>query len=217
MKPTTTTALLALIAVVGTTGAARADDDDDSHGYYKRTRGVGVFHRTRMVLGGLVGEAPDVMDGATPVPGATKDVTQFGVAVEGAAGVRGAPWELWMQGGTAVTLLNLGHGGPLSLRLGGGFGAGFDFAHGYGYVRGRAALVVLPDKLDAEASVSWTPPSASTGDFDQRTMRVSVWLRAGKRSRAYEAYLESFHRLADGVDHKREVEGIGGGIGLSFL
>ena len=230
-------ATLASVAISVT--PAHADDDDggsSGHDYYKRTRGVGVFHQSRLVVGALVGDVADLTTGANGMttPGATKGVTMGSLAFEAAylgvpssfghfhgiemsSGVRSGPWDFWLQGGTAVTLFNLGRGGPMSVRLGGGFGAGFDLAHGYAYVRGRAALVLVPDKLDAEASVTWTPPSASTDDYDQRTMRVSVWMRAGKRSRAYEGYVESFHRLADGRDDDREVEGLGAGLGMSFF
>lgn len=220
-----------LASLLASAAVAHADDDD---GYYKRTRGVGVFHRSRLVVGAIAGQAPELVDGMPTTPGATRDVTQMSLAFEAAylgvpssfghfhglemsTGVRTGPWDFWLQGGTAVTLFNLGHGGPGSLRVGGGFGAGFDLAHGFAYVRGRAALVVVPDKLDAEASVTWTPPSASTGDYDQRSARLSVWLRAGRGGRAYEGYLEAFHRLDDGAEREREVEGIGGGVGLSFF
>lgn len=227
MKLAITAALLLALPAL-----AHADDDDGR--YYKRTRGVGVFHQSRLVIGALVGEAPDIMDGVPPVPGATKDVTQASLAFEGtflglpssyghfhgmelSTGIRTGPWDFWLQTGTALTLFNVGHGGPLSLRVGGGFGFGFDLAHGYGYVRGRAALVLVPEKVDAEASVSWTPSSASTGSYDQRAARVSVWLRPGKGGRAYEGYVEAFRRVDDAEDTAREVDGLGGGIGLSFF
>lgn len=234
MKLVSLTALF--LALTTALPAARADDDDDDRRYYKRARGVGVFHSSRLVAGALVGTAPAFMDGAPPaMAGATVDTTRFSLGFEAtylglpssfghfhglevSTGVRGGgPWDFWLQGGTAVTLLNLGRGGPGSLRLGGGFGAGFDLAHGYAYVRARAALVVVPEKVDAEASVTWTPPSASTGDYDQQAARVSVWLRPGKGKRAYEGYLETFRRVDDGADREREVEGVGGGVGVSFF
>jgi hypothetical protein len=233
-KLATAAALLALLALTAAAGTARADDDD--RGYYKRTRGVGVFHQSRLILGALVGQSPDLMEGAAaPMPGAMKDVTRMSLAFEAtwlgvpssfghfhglevATGLRSGPWEYWLQAGTAVTLFNLGHGGPGSLRVGGGFGAGFDFAHAYGYVRGRAAMVVVPEKIDAEASVTWTPPSASTNDYDQQTARLSVWVRPGsKGGRAYEGFVEAFHRLDDDSVQAKEVDGVGGGVGLSFF
>lgn len=229
MKLAITAALLLTLPTL-----AHADADDDR--YYKRTRGVGVFHSSRLIFGVLGGQAPAFMDGAAPaMPGATKDVTQLSVGFEAtylglpssfghfhgleiATGVRTGPWDFWFQAGTALTLFNVGHGGPLSLRVGGGFGAGFDLAHGFAYVRGRAAVVVVPEKIDAEASLTWTPSSASTGNYDQQSARLSVWVRpSAKRGRAYEGYVEAFHRLDDAADREREVEGLGGGIGVSFF
>lgn len=226
MKLALTAALLCATATL-----AHAEDDD---GYYKRTRGIGVFHNSRLIAGALFGTAPDLMDGVATMPGATKDVTSASLSFEAsylglpssfghfhgmemATGLRTGPWDFWLQAGTAVTLFNLGHGGPGSLRVGGGFGAGFDLAHAYGYVRGRAALVIVPDKLDAEASITWSPPSAGSGNYDLRAARVSVWLRSGKRARAFEGYLETFHRLDDAADQERELEGVGGGVGVSFF
>ena len=58
--------------------------------------------------------------------------------IEFSTGIRLSKFDYWLSMGTAVTVLNLGHGGPGTLRLGGSFGAGFNFAHGFGYVRGRA-------------------------------------------------------------------------------
>ena len=227
--------LATILVLLALPALAHAGDDDDDGRYYKRTRGVGVFHQSRLVLGVLAGTAPAFMDGAPPMTaGMTKDVTQLSLAfdatflampssfghfhgLELSTGLRTGPWDFWLNTGTAVTLFNVGHGGPLSLRVGGGFGFGFDLAHGYGYVRGRAAVVVVPEKLDAEASVTWTPPSASTGDYDQRALRVSVWMRPGKGARAFEGYVEAFQRLDVNADHEREVEGVGGGVGVSFF
>ncbi|HVV88169.1 MAG TPA: hypothetical protein VHE35_34245 [Kofleriaceae bacterium] len=227
---------LAITAAILCALPALALADTDAH-YYKRTRGVGVFHSSRFILGAVFGQAPDLMDGAPApgaMPGATKDVTMLSLGFEAtylglpssfghfhglemASGIRTGPWDFWLQGGTAVTLFNLGHGGPFSLRLGGGFGAGFDFAHAYGYVRGRAALVLVPEKVDAEASVTWSPPSAGTGNYDLRSTRVSVWVRTGRRARAVEGYVEAFHRLDDAADKAREIDGMGGGVGMSFF
>ena len=39
----------------------------------------------------------------------------------------------------------------------------------------------------------------------------------GESKRAYEAYVEAFHRTDDSTDKKREFVGIGGGIGLTLF
>ena len=141
--------------------------------------------------------------------------------IEFSTGIRLSKFDFWMSFGTAVTFLNLGHGGPGTLRIGGSFGAGFNLAHGYGYVRGRGALVILPEKLDVELSAQWTPPSASTSNYDEQEWRVSAWYRLDdKRRRAVEVYVEKFSRVdADPmVMDARELEGgVGGGLGISFF
>ncbi len=208
--------------------------------YYDRKRGIGMFHQARLALGVLSGTAPKMAsaDGTMPVTaGETKDVTQGEVAFEGvylglpssfghfhgievSTGLRSTPIDFWLQFGTAVSLFNIGRGGPGSLRVGGSFGAGFNLAHGYGYVRGRAAFVIVPAKLDAEVSASWTPNSASTSNYDELLYRASVWYRpggTGGSKRAYEVYVESFHRTDDEADKEREFTGIGGGLGMTFF
>lgn len=207
--------------------------------YYDRKRGIGMFHQARLAIGVLNGTAPKLAgDMMMPVtPGETTGVTQGEIAFEGvylglpsayghfhgievSTGLRSTPIDYWLQFGTAVSLFNLGRGGPGSLRVGGSFGAGFNLAHGYGYVRGRAALVILPAKLDAEVSATWTPNSASTGNYDEVLYRASVWFRPGApggSKRAYEVYVESLRRSDDAEDKEREFTGIGGGIGMTFF
>ena len=208
-----------------TTPASAVSDD-----YYQH--GVGMLHNSRLVLGVLSGTAPDLMEGVAPVAGMTKSTTMASLAfdavwlglpssfghfhgVEISTGVRTGPSDFWLSFGTAVSLLNIGDGGPLSLRLGGSFGLGFNLAHGYAYLRGRAAVVLIPGMLDAEVSVQWTPPSASTSDFDERTARLSVWYRRGTGQGAFEVYVEQFHRLDALTENEREFDGLGGGIGFS--
>jgi hypothetical protein len=213
----------------------REREDD----YYSRARGVGIFHHARVVVGGLAGLAPafmtDASGAAVAMPGETTSVTMASVAIEGAylglpssfgnfhgiemgTGVRSGPWDYWLNLGTAVSFFNVGRGGPLSIRLGGSFGAGFNLAHGYGYLRGRAAIVIIPRTLDAEVSVQWTPTSASTGNFDERLSRISVWYRPGDTStRAFEAYVEQLVRQDDEAEHEREFDGIGAGIGMTLF
>ena len=208
-----------------------------SDSYYNCERAYGIFHSSRLALGALRGAAPTVMDGM-PL-GMTEDHTAVSLAfeagflgipssfaktnrhgVEVSTGFRSAPrLDFWFALGTAFTVLNLGHGGPLTLRLGGSFGAGFNFAHGFGYVRGRAAVVIVPNKVDAEVSVQWTPPSASTGHFDEQAQRASVWYRLdGKHRRAIEVYVERFQRVDDTAELERELlDGFGGGVGMSLF
>jgi hypothetical protein len=214
------------------------DDKPFVDDYYDRKRGIGMFHSARLAVGVLQGTAPNPMDGAAPgTPVMDKDVTQGELAFEGvylglpstfghfhgielSTGIRTEPIDLWMQFGTAVSLFNIGRGGPGSLRVGGSFGAGFNLAHGYGYVRGRAAIVIVPARLDAEVSATWTPSSASTSNFDELLYRASVWYRPGnpgRSKRAYEAYVEALHRTDDSRDLEREFVGIGGGIGMTLF
>ncbi|MFT3694416.1 MAG: hypothetical protein QM831_14815 [Kofleriaceae bacterium] len=209
-------------------------EHDTPDTYYARDRGIGIFHNARVVASLMNGTTPDLMNGAITAPGATRDVTivsaQFdGVylalpsafgnfhGIEFSGGLRSEPIDLWAQLGTAVTLLNLGHGGPGSIRIGGGFGFGFNFAHAYGYVRARAALVVIPRKLDVEASAQWTPPSASTENYDERILRASLWYRPGRSERAYEVFVESLRRDDAMADRDRELDAIGGGIGMTLF
>jgi hypothetical protein len=203
--------------------------------YYTRKGGLGVFHNVRLALGMLSGTAPNFVDDMAPMmAGETKDVTAGSIAFEGSflalpssyghfhglefsTGLRSTPIDYWLQFGSSVSLLNVGHGGPGSFRLGGGFGAGFNFAHGYGYVRGRVAFVVIRAKLDVEVTATWTPPSASTGNYDERLYRASAWYRPGKSKRAFELFAESLRRADATGDYKREIDGVGGGLGMTFF
>ena len=200
--------------------------------YYSRTRGVGIFHNARLYVDILRGMAPNIMDG---VASGMKDSTLYGLGFDGvylglpssfgnfhgiefSGGVRaGEPYDLWLTVGTAVTLLNIGHGSAGSIRIGGGFGFGFDLAHGFGYVRGRAAVVIVPRTLDIEGSISWSPTEASTGNYEERDMRVSAWYRPGKSMRAYELYVHAFRRVDDTKEDEYEFDGIGGGIGTTLF
>lgn len=214
------------------------DDKPFVDDYYDRKRGLGMFHQARLAIGVLQGTAPNFMDDTAPMtPGETKDVTQGELAFEGvylglpssyghfhgiefSTGIRSTPIDYWLQFGTAVSLFNLGHGGPGSLRVGGSFGAGFDLAHAYGYVRGRAAIVLIPARVDGEVSAQWMPSNAGTGNYDEVLYRGSLWYRPGGpggSKRAYEAYVEAFHRTDDAADKKREFVGIGGGIGMTLF
>ena len=199
--------------------------------YYSRQRGYGMFHRSRLTVGGYAGQAPGFMGGVAT--GTIEDKTVYAIAwdvgylglpssfgnfhgMEFSMGMRNAPFDFFMSFGTAVTFFNLGRGGIGSFRLGGSFGAGFDLSQGYGYVRGRAAMVVIPKKLDVEVSVQWSPPSASTNNYDTQTSRVSAWYRPGPGKRAWEAYVEAFHRTDDTAETDREFDGAGGGVGAAL-
>lgn len=199
--------------------------------YYSRQRGYGMFHRSRLTVGGYAGQAPGFMGGVAT--GTIEDKTVYAIAwdvgylglpssfgnfhgMEFSMGMRNAPFDFFMSFGTAVTFLNVGRGGIGSFRLGGSFGAGFDLSQGYGYVRGRAAMVVIPKKLDVEVSVQWSPPSASTNNYDTQTSRLSAWYRPGTGKRAWEAYVEAFHRTDDKNETDREFDGAGGGIGAAI-
>ena len=213
-----------------------------SGSYYNCERPYGIFHNSRLVIGGLSGDAavtttdPATGMETTTVQGRTTGVLAFEAAflgvpssfaptnfhgMEVSSGIRLSKFDFWLSFGTAVTFLNLGHGGPGTLRIGGSFGAGFNLAHGYGYVRGRAAAVILPERLDVEVSAQWTPPSASTSDYDEQTWRISAWYRVNEKSgRAAELYLETFSRVdADPMTtgDREIVDGAGAGVGFSFF
>ncbi len=223
------------VATPAVTASAEKPFEDD---YYSRERGVGMFHRSRLVIGVLGGNAPDLMDGAAPAPmSAEKSATRASLAfdatflelpssyghfhgIDVSTGLRSTPIDFWLQFGTAVTFFNIGRGGPGSLRIGGGFGAGFNLAHGYGYVRARAAFVILPARLDGEVSVQWTPSSASTGNYDEQLYRASAWYRLGrpgKSKRAIEVFVESYKRVDAMVQTKHEFTGVGGGVGIALF
>ena len=214
--------------------AAKVERKDD---YYRRSGGAyGIFHGSRLSVGIATGDAPQFMTDPSGMSvdaglgGATMGVVAFEGAylglpssygnfhgVEFSTGLRSTPIDFWMSFGTAVTLFNIGRGQPGSLRLGGSFGAGFNLAHGFGYVRARAALVVIPRMLDAELSVQWTPPSASTQNFDERISRISVWYRYGTSRKAIEGYVERYQRLDAFQVDKREFDGYGAGVGWSLF
>lgn len=203
--------------------------------YYSRQRGVGIFHKSRLTLGGMTGTVPNFVEDMAPAtPGETKGVFVGSLGLEGSllalpssygnfhgiefsTGLRSTPIDYWLQLGTSVTLFNLGRGGIGSIRVGGGFGAGFNLAHGYAYLRGRVAIVVVPAKVDIEINASWTPTSASTHNYDEQQYRVSAWYRPGKSKRAFEVFVESLRRVDDSADEKRELEGVGGGIGMTLF
>lgn len=220
-------------SAAASTAAPAPPEREPPDDYYSRQRGVGMFHSSRLVLGALAGSVPDTaMDAATLQD---KDVTMYSLAFEGvylglpssygnfhgiefSAGIRTSPWDLWASFGTAISFLNVGRGGPGSFRLGGSFGAGFNLAHGYGYVRGRVAMVLLPARLDAEVSTSWSPPSASTQNYQELVSRASLWYRPSRGSdRAYEAFVESFARQDDLARDDREVSGVGAGFGMTLF
>lgn len=107
----------------------------ESDRYYRRTRGVGIFHSSRLLVGALVGAVPDLENGMITTPGATRDATMVSLGFDGAflglpssfghfhgielsTGVRVAPFDWWLSAGTAVTLFDLGEGGPLTVRVG---------------------------------------------------------------------------------------------------
>jgi hypothetical protein len=199
--------------------------------YYSRERGMGIFHHGHLSVSVWQGDQP-ITGAMAPATETTQSKTigsfsfdaiwlglpsSFGNfhGMEISTGVRTEPWDFWLSFGTAFTVFNLGHGGPGSIRLGGSFGAGFNFAHGFGYVRGRAAMVLIPKRLDVEASWQWTPPSASTKHYDEQDMRVSAWYRPGKAETAYEVYIEHFKRQDELRSLEREFDGYGVGIGIA--
>jgi hypothetical protein len=208
----------------------------DEKQYFACDRGFGIHHKSRLVVGALSGSVPTLgMDGAPT--GISEDSTMMSIAFDVAflglpssfsnanfhgfemsTGLRSGKTDFWFQFGTAVTALNLGHGGPLTMRIGGSFGAGFNLAHGYAYLRGRAAVVVLPNKLDVEVSTQWTPTSASTSKYEERDSRISAWYRYGAKNNALEVFVQRFSRVDAMADDDREIiDGFGGGVGLSFF
>jgi len=233
-----------LALVVTATAAIAEPVPDDVDDYFSRKRGIGMFHRARVALGGFNGQQPALMgvpargntDGATSFA-FQMDLTELGVRTrlgnyagyELSVGLRTHPAESWSAIGSAVTFLNLGDGGAGSLRLGGAFGIGgcttwnatpgaiFKHSLPWAYVRGRGAVVLIRKTLDAELSMRWTPASASRAGFDERDVRLSFWYRRGPDGvSAWEGYVEWFQRQVDDLDSPHEFVGIGGGVGLAY-
>ena len=245
--PTTTTPTVTpppdgpLLAPDGATTPPPTHDEPSrpfNDDYYDRKRGIGMFHSSRMTIGVLQGKAPNFVDGMAPTdPMDEKSVTRGEFALDGvylgipssyghfhgiefSTGLRTGPIDFWLHGGTAFSLFNIGRGGPGSLRVGGSVGAGFNLAHGYGYVRGRAAIVLIPAQLDGEVSAFWVPSSASTGNYEELVYRASVWYRpsgSGGSKRAYEVYGEMYHRTDDTAVLEKEFTGIGAGVGMTLF
>jgi hypothetical protein len=212
---------------------------------YSRARGLGIFHKGHAYVGVLSGDTFDATGMATSSTGAVLafEGVFLGMpslygnmhGIEGFASIRTGPTDLNVGFGFPVTFLNIGHGQPLSLRLGGSFGVGIGNQQAFAYIRGRGALVVIPDRLDLEASAQWTPSSASNafgdavGDFDTRTLRAAAWYRYGKGSagRFIEVYVEYFERArivtataanpTPMVDRTADVAGLGLGLGISLF
>lgn len=63
--------------------------------------------------------------------------------------------------GFPLTLLELGDGGPGSIRLSVAPGFGMSVQEAYGYLRGRLATVILPETLTVDVSARYTPIDAS--------------------------------------------------------
>lgn len=229
----------------------RARCKGGSGSYYKCERGHGIFHSSRLAVGALSGDAATTaMDPTTGTETTSYGgVTAGQIAFEGAylgvpssfaptnfhgielsTGLRSSKFDFWLSFGTAFTLLNVGSGGIGTFRLGGSFGAGFDLAHGYGYIKGRGAMIILPERLDVEVSAQWTPVSASTDHYDVQAYRISGWYRLNEKSgRAIEVYLEKLTRkntfrpnamdpaLAMFADDREILDGVGFGVGMSFF
>ena len=212
---------------------------------YSRARGLGIFHKGHAYVGVLSGDTFDATGMAISSTGAVLAIEGVFLGmpslygnmhgIEGFASIRTGPTDINVGFGFPVTFLNIGHGQPLSLRLGGSFGVGIGNQQAFAYIRGRGAVVVIPDRLDLEASVQWTPSSASSafgdtvGDFDTRTLRAAAWYRYGKGSagRFIEVYVEYFERTriviataanpTPMVDRTDDVAGLGLGLGLSLF
>ncbi|MBP9085664.1 MAG: hypothetical protein KBG15_06070 [Kofleriaceae bacterium] len=213
--------------------------------HYSRARGLGIFHKGHAYVGVLGGDTFDATGMATSSTGAVLafEGVFLGMpslygnmhGIEGFASIRTGPTDVNVGFGFPVTFFNIGRGQPLSLRLGGSFGVGIGNQQAFGYIRGRGALVVIPDRLDLEASAQWTPPSASSafgdavGDFDTRTLRAAAWYRYGKGSagRFIEIYAEYFERTrtvtataanpTPMVDRTDDVAGLGLGVGITLF
>lgn len=123
---------------------------------------------------------------------------------EGSVSVTLFPFDFDVWGGTAVTMLSLGHGGIGTLRVRGGFGVGMSYNHTYAYLKTQAAAVIVPDKIDVEASLYWIPNQVShawgdnAGDFDEQRRRASLYYKRGEDKAKIELYLEHTDRLRGG-------------------
>ena len=223
-----------------------AEPDKPFHSeLYSRARGLGIFHKGHAYVGVLGGDTFDATGMATSSTGAVLafEGVFLGMpslygnmhGIEGFASIRTGPTDVNVGFGFPVTFFNIGRGQPLSLRLGGSFGVGIGNQQAFGYIRGRGAVVVIPDRLDLEASAQWTPSSASNafgdavGDFDTRTLRATAWYRygKGKAGRFIELYVEYFERTrivsatvanpTPMVDRTDDVAGLGLGLGITLF
>lgn len=236
------------LACLTMAGASRAHADNDRD-WYGRANAVGIYHGSRLTLGAFLGSKPllenEIDNGKTESAmglnltfeggwlGAPSAYGNFH-GIEYGMGLRLNPNDLWGSLGFPVTFLNIGRGAPGSFRLGGSFGTGIGLTQAYVYFRGRAAAVIIPNLIDVEASVQWTPAGASSafgaapGDFEDLNARASLWYRIGRSKRAYELYLEYYERdrrgfsaLAEGAPPRQnerdgEVSGLGVGVGISL-
>ena len=241
-------AVVTTLVLVSLVGAPRAHADNNGD-WYGRANAVGIYHGSRLTLGAFLGSKPLLENEIDS--GKTESAMGLNVTFEGGwlgapsaygnfhgieygMGLRLNPNDLWGSIGFPVTFLNIGRGAPGSFRLGGSFGTGIGLVQSYVYFRGRAAAVIVPNLIDVEASVQWTPVGASAtwgsapGDFEDLNARASMWYRKGRSKRAYEVYLEYFERdrrgfgaLPEGAQPRQnerdgEVSGVGVGVGISL-
>ncbi len=209
---------------------------------YSRARGVGIYHKAHLMAGVFQTEIASMVDGG----GVTRenktsflfelDMSYLGVSsmygnfhgIEMFTGIVSAPFDMYWGFGMPITFLNVGHGGPGTLRLGGSFGVGLAYHHAFAYLRGRAAAVIIPDKLDVEASYRWIPDSADatysgSGSFEDTNLRISAFYHTGgKKGRAWELFVQVWERQRrlDGEpipDAPAAVKTTVFGLGMTFL
>jgi hypothetical protein len=149
--------------------------------------------------------------------------------IETFVGIVTAPFDLYWGFGLPITFLNLGRGGPGSLRLGGSFGIGLAYRHAFAYVRGRAAAVLVPEKIDVEASLRWIPDSADgmysgDDDFNDTNLRISAFYHPSgkKKGRSWEVFVQMWERErrddgAPSSSRSGEVKATVFGVGMTFM
>jgi hypothetical protein len=107
-------------------------------------------------------------------------------------------FDLWW--GFPITVLRLGEADQqFGLVLGGSPGIGVNtFAGGqwYAYIKGRAALTLVPELLQAEVSYQWTPLAASSHDWDKgdgcnhATLRTQLFLALNRDGMGVQFYVD---------------------------
>ena len=209
---------------------------------YSRARALGIYHKAHVMVGLVQGDvATEQSGGMFTVESKTAFMAELDLGflglpsmygnfhgIETFMGIVTTPFDLYWGFGLPLTFLNVGSGGPGSFRLGGSFGVGLAYKHAFAYVRGRAAAVIVPEKVDVEASLRWIPDSADgmysgDDDFNDTNLRISAFYHpGGKKGRAWEVFLQMWERQRRDTGERStrsdgEVKATVLGVGMTFM